>query len=173
MRQEKQLLLDELQEKIEGSPGIVVTKFDKLNSKATQQLRRSIKGTGGDCEVVKKSLLVKAVNAADLGMEENILDGHIAIMLSGDDPIETTKAVFQFAKENKDNLSIQGGFVEKVFYSAADMEKLSKLPGQNEMRAQFVGLLQAPLSKFLAVQHAVMTSVIHCLKNKAKADSEA
>lgn len=173
MRDDKQLLLDELKEKIEGAPGIIVTKFDKLNAKATQELRRSIKKTGGDCEVVKKRVFAKAIDAVELGIDPTILDGHVAIMFSGHDAIETTKAVFDFAKEKKDNLFITGGLIDGIFYSGSEMEKLSKLPGQNEMRSQFVGLLQAPLAKFLAVQQAVMTSVIFCLKNKAEADGGA
>jgi large subunit ribosomal protein L10 len=48
------------------------------------------------------------------------------------------------------------------------VELISKLPTLLEMRAQFLGLLEAPMTQTLGTIQAMLTSVIYCLDNKAK-----
>lgn len=169
MRKEKQLLLDELKGKIESSPGFVITQYNQLKAPDTTDLRDSVRKSGGDCEVVKKRVFLKAAISADLQVDPEMLDGHVAIMFTGEDSIATTKSTFEFSKKFKDNFKISGGYIDGKLLGATEMETLSKLPGKNEMRAELIGLFQAPLSKFLSIQQAVVTGVIHCLKNKAEA----
>ena len=54
-----------------------------------------------------------------------------------------------------------------AFCSASDVEQISKLPSKEEMRAQFLGTLEAPLSQTLGVIEALLTTVMHCLENKS------
>ena len=54
------------------------------------------------------------------------------------------------------------------FIQASDVERLSKLPSKDEMRAQFLSVLEAPMSQTLAVMEALLTSVPYCLDNKCK-----
>ena len=55
---------------------------------------------------------------------------------------------------------------------AEDVKAISELPSQDEMRAQFVGLLEAPMTQTLSVMQALLTSIMYCLENKAKAGQE-
>ena len=48
------------------------------------------------------------------------------------------------------------------------MVRLSLTASKDEMRAQFLGLLEAPLAQTLAVMDAVLSSVVYCLDNKSK-----
>ena len=52
--------------------------------------------------------------------------------------------------------------------TAADVEAIAKLPNLNEMRAQFLGLLEAPMAQNAQVVHAVLASVLYCLEEKGK-----
>ena len=65
-----------------------------------------------------------------------------------------------------------GGRFDGQLYTAAQVERLSTLPGKNEMRSQFLSTLEAPLSQTLAVIEALLTTVPHCLENKAKQTEE-
>ena len=49
---------------------------------------------------------------------------------------------------------------------------MSKLPSKDEMRAQFLGTLEAPMAQTLAVMDALLTSVVHCLNNKVQLDEQ-
>ena len=168
MRPEKQLLLDEIKDKIAGSKAIVLASYKRLEPNLTSKFRMNLAKTGGTLEVVKKRVLVKAAQAANVAFDPALLQGHIAVVFASQDPIQTTKVVYQFRQENEEVLEVIGGQFEGAICSASDVEQISKLPSKEEMRAQFLGTLEAPLSQTLAVIEALLTSVMHCLENKSE-----
>lgn len=172
MRKEKQLLLDEIKEKLDQSSAIVLTKYEKLNPHLSLDLRKSLIEAGGAFSVVRKRVFLKAAAEAGIELTEEQLEGHIGVAFAYQDPVSMTKAVYSFAKENKDNIEVLGGQFEGKMMSAADMKALSELPSQDEMRAQFLGLLEAPMSQTLSVMEALLTSVMHCLENKSQQGQE-
>lgn len=168
MRPEKQLLLDEIKDKIAGSKAIVLASYKRLEPNAAAHFRTDLAKTGGSLEVVKKRVLIKAAEVAGVALDPALLQGHIAVVFANEDPIQTTKTIYQFSQANEEVLEVIGGKFEGALCSAADVEQISKLPGKEEMRAQFLGTLEAPLSQTLAVIDALLTSVMHCLDNKSQ-----
>jgi large subunit ribosomal protein L10 len=169
MRPEKQFLLDDIKDRIEGSKAIVLASYRRLEPNASAKFRNDLASSGGSLEVVKKRVLIKAAQEAGLVLDPALLQGHIAVVFAIQDPVQTTKVVYQFCKENAEALSVIGGRFEGALCTAKDVEQISKLPSKDEMRAQFLGTLEAPLSQTLAVIEALLTSVIYCLDNKAEA----
>lgn len=168
MRQEKQLLLDEIKGKIDGSTALVLTRYSKLTPNDADGFRRSISEAGGAYAVVRKRVLVKAAEKGGIALDPEMLKGNIGVMFAYEDPLKPTKALFQFADKNKENFEILAGHFEGKLCSAADVKAISELPTQDAMRAQFLGLLEAPMSQTLAVMEALLTSIMHCLENKSK-----
>jgi large subunit ribosomal protein L10 len=168
MRPEKQFLLDEIKGKMDGSGAFILTRYQKMNPNMTSAFRFSLAKVGGDFEVVKKRILLKAANAAGVALDPAILAGHIAVIFALEDPVQTTKAVFKFKQDNEEVLEVIGGRFEGRLYSAKDVEQLSKLPSKQEMQAQFLGLLEAVPAQTLGVFDALLTSVMYCLENKSK-----
>jgi large subunit ribosomal protein L10 len=168
MRPEKQFLLDEIKEKIDGSKAMLLASYKRLEPNAAATFRSDLAKIGGSLEVVKKRVLIKAAQVAGVELDPTLLQGHIAVVFAGQDPIQTTKIVYQFSKENEEVLEVIGGRFEGALCSAQDIEQISKLPSKDEMRAQFLGTLEAPLSQTLAVIEALLTSVMHCLENKSQ-----
>jgi len=115
---------------------------------------------------------VKAAKEAGVDLDVDSLEGHIGIVLSGHDPLDTAKYVYKFSQDNDKVLEVIGGRFEGQLYNAAEMETLAKLPSKDEMRAQLLGVLQAPMSETLAVMDALVSSVVYCLDNKCKQASE-
>jgi len=116
-------------------------------------------------------MLLKAAEEIGVSFDGEPLPGHIGVIFTGEDAIETVKAVLQFSKDSGDVVKILMGRIDGQMYSVADVEKLSKLPGKDEMRAQFLGLLEAPMAQTLATMDALLCSVVHCLANKAEEES--
>jgi len=168
MRPEKQLLLDEIKDKIADAKAFVLASYKKLEPNSTSVFRTSLAQAGGSLEVVKKRVLIKAAKEAGLSLDPDLLEGHIAVVFATQDPIQTTKVVYQFIKDNEEVLAVVGGRFEGALCSAQDVEQISQLPSKEEMRAQFLGTLEAPLSQTLAVIEALLTSVMHCLENKSQ-----
>lgn len=169
MRKEKQLLLDEIQEQIEQYDSFVLVRYSKLPANAVHKLRGEVRQkAGGNVKVVKKRILRKA--AANLGITFDHFDteGHICVVLAGNDPVETTKMLSQFGKDHENATTIVGGRIEGVVYSAEKMDQLAKLPSKKELQAQLVSILEAPLSQTVSTIESLLVNVVCCIENQAK-----
>lgn len=168
MRTEKQLLKEEVKDKMTRYGSFVIMKYARLGANAANDFRREIGKMGGDIEVVRKRILLKAAEDAGIQLDDSLLEGHVGIVFLGNDPIETTKAVYKFSQDRDKVIQVLGGLFDGQLYQGADVERLSKLPGKDEMRAQLLSVFEAPMSQTLAVMEALLTSVMHCLDNKSK-----
>lgn len=166
MRPEKQLLLDDIKDRISAAQAVIVTRYSKLEPNKVAGFRMQLAQTGGSLSIVKKRLLLKASQAAGFTLNPDALDGHIAIIFLAEDPFSTTKIIYQFSNENEKVLEVLVGRYEGSMCSAEDVEQISKLPSRDEMRAQLLSAFEAPLAQVLAVTEALLTSVMHCLENK-------
>jgi large subunit ribosomal protein L10 len=166
MRHEKQFLLNEIKAQIDSSPSFLLMRYQNLSANKAAEFRREIGKIGGNVEVMRKRILVKAALAAGIQLDLKVLEGHIGLVFAGNDPIETTKFVFKFREENEKSISVVGARLDGQLYSGADIEKLSKLPGKDEMRAQLLSVFEAPMAQTLAVMDALLASVVYCLDNK-------
>lgn len=171
MRQEKQLLLDEVKGQIEQFNSFVIMSYAGLTANTANDFRREVAKSGGSVEVVRKRVLIKAAEAAGLTLDLEALPGHIGLVFTGKDPFETTKMVFKFSQDSNQAIQVVGGRFEGQLYSGPDVEALSKLPSKDEMRAQLLSILEAPMAQTLAVMDAILSSVVYCLENKCQQES--
>lgn len=168
MKSEKGLLKKEIKDKFDRFQSFVIMQYAGLNANAANEFRRQMGKAGGDVEVVRKRVLIKAAEDAGIPLDQASLPGHIGIVFLGQDPVETTKMVFKFSQDREKVIQVVGGRFDGQMYTGADVERLSTLPSKDEMRAQFLSVLEAPLSQTLAVFEALLTSVPYCLENKGK-----
>jgi large subunit ribosomal protein L10 len=171
MKQEKQLLLDEIKQQIEHYGTFVITNYAGVSANNMNQFRNQIASLGGEVQMIRKTVLAKAAEEAGMPLQVEDLKGHIGIVFAGKDPIETTKAVFKFSKENENAITVLGGRFDGRLYKGSEVEMMASLPGKDEMRAQLLGLFVAPLSETLSVMNAIMTSVLYCLENKSQQEA--
>ena len=168
MRQDKQLLLNEIKGQIEQYGSFVVMSYLKLKANKANNFRREVAKLGGNVEVMRKRVLMKAAEAAGISLDLSALPGHIGLVYAMNDPIEMTKFVIKFSQENEKSISVVGGRIDGQLYNATEVDALSKLPGKNEMRAQLLSVFEAPMAETLAVMEALLSSVVYCLDNKVK-----
>lgn len=171
MREEKQLLLDEVKGQIEEYGDFALFQYLGVSANAMGDFRTSIAKLGGEVQMIRKRILLKAASSAGVELDLSQLPGHIGLVYSGEDSVEMTKALFQFSKESESKLSVLGGRLDGKMYSGEQVEALSKLPGKDAMRAELLGLLIAPLSQTVAVVNALLTAVPCCLENMSKKES--
>lgn len=162
MRAEKQLLLDEIRDKIEGTSSFIVARYQGMTTEKARTFRDIVAQAKGEFEVVRKRVFLKAVQAAGLQLNVEILKGHIGVIFTDADPAELSKIALKYSEENEKAIQIIAGQIQGEIYSGEDLEALAKLPPLEELRAQFLGLLEAPMGQTLAVMDAVMTSVPYC-----------
>lgn len=168
MKQEKQLLLDDIQSQIVSEPSFFIAKYVKLTANRANDFRRQMAKAGVNFEVVRKRVLLKAANSAGVTLTLDTLPGHIGVLFTQNDPIESAKAVLKYSGDNDNCVELLAARVEGHMIGGDDVKQLAKLPSKKEMQAQFLGLLEAPMSQTLAVFEALLTSVVYCVDNKTQ-----
>ena len=172
MRQEKQFLLDEIRGHIEGSNAMVLFNYSGLGANQANDFRNEVAKVGGEVEMVRKTILVKAADELGISLDLDALPGHVGIVLAGEDTVAATKTVYKFRKDAGDKIEVIGGHFEGQVVDAQTVKQLSELPSKDEMRASLLGLFEAPMATTLATMEALLCSVCFALENKANAASE-
>lgn len=169
MRKEKELLLNEIKDKIDASTSMLVTSYSKLEPNQSWQLREELNKSGSVLEVVRKRVFLKAAEKSGLKIDESLLAGHIGVVfVTQPDAMPTAKAVFKFSGENANILQIVCGQIDGKIMPGAEIEVLSKLPGLDEMRAMFLGLLTSPMSHMLSVMEAAIAGPLSVIEKKSE-----
>ena len=150
MRKEKSYLLDEIKEKIEGSKSFILTSYKNVTPEESWSLRENLSKNSAEMEVVKKRILLKALKGFGIDCELPELTGHVAVVFTNEDPTETIKTVYEFSKTSE-KLKVIKGQIEGKKMAEEELNFLSTLPSLPELRAQFVGLIQAPMANLLSV----------------------
>ena len=166
MKKEKQYLLDEIQAQLQHSGSYIVAQYGAMSANKANEFRRHLAKVGGRFVVVKKRVFVKAAEKMGVSLSSDAFRGHIGLVLAGNEPVEVVKAVLRYSDENESLFSLLGGYVEGSTIGADDVKRIATLPSKDAMRAQFLGLLEAPMAGTLSVVEAVLTSVLHCINNR-------
>jgi large subunit ribosomal protein L10 len=168
MRPEKELLLNEIQEKIEASQAMVVATYDRLEPNRSWDLRGQLAQTGSLFEVVRKRVFLKAAERSGIKFDPDVLRGHVGVLfISQTDAIAPLKTLCKFSADNPQTLEVLCGRIEGRHCSGADMKELALLPGQDQMRAEFIALLVAPMSGLAATLEAILAGPLSVIEQKA------
>jgi len=171
MRDEKKLLLDAIKEKVDSASSLVVTKYKNITVSESWNFRNELSKNSSEMEVVKKRVFLKAFEKSGYKCTIEELDGQIAIIIIKDDPVGAIKAIFEFS-EQTEKLEVLRGEIDDKTYNKDDLLILSKLPSMNELRAEFLSVLEAPMSGTLSVIESLLTSVIYALEEKKKLEEK-
>jgi large subunit ribosomal protein L10 len=114
--------------------------------------------------VVKKTLLKKAFSELQYpGSELENLKGNVSIATSSQDEVAPAKALDAFIKDNE-MVSFVGGILEQQWIGADKVKALAKLPSRDQLIAQTVGTIKAPLSGFVNVLAGNLRGLVNVLK---------
>lgn len=173
MREEKQLLLDEVTEKLQNSKGFVIARYQGLTAQKARAFRDTIAGAKGDFEVVKKRVFAKAAKAAGIELKEVPMEGHVGVIFTSEDGLAISKITVKYGEDNDQAFKVLGGMIDGQFCTGSEVEQLTKLPSLDQLRAEILGLFAAPLSGTVGVVQSALTSLLYCMDEKAKKEGQA
>jgi len=164
-KQQKKEVLTGLADKIQRAKSIVFTSFNALTVKDNEELRLKLREVEGEYYVAKKTLLNLAFKNNPIeGLNVKDLDGKVATIFSYGDEVAPAKIVLGFRKDREDKIAFIVGVLEGRFLSQVEMESLAKLPSKQELYAQMVGSLNAPISGFVNVLAGNLRGLVNALK---------
>ena len=152
-RAEKEQLVSELKDKLEGAKSLYYTDFTGLNVKRMTELRRRLKRAGVDYVVIKNTLALRAVNESGLVGER--LKGPTGLVF-GTDPVAAAKVLTDFAKEFEQKPAVKGGMLDGKSVDAAQVKQLASLPSREQMLAELGAGLQSPMAAFVGALNGLL-----------------
>jgi large subunit ribosomal protein L10 len=152
-RAQKQVTIEALKGVLESSGAVVVTHYMGLTVAELTDLRLRLRKEGAAIQVVKNTLVQKALDGVAGEAGDTLFSGPVAIAY-GPDAVSAAKVTVAYAKEN-DKFKIVGGLLGQSQVLSEDaVRSLATLPSLDELRGKLVGLLQAPATKIAGVLQA-------------------
>ena len=168
-RTEKEQLVSELKEKIEGATALYYTDFTGLNVKRMTDLRRRLRKANVEYVVIKHTLALRAVNESGLVGER--LRGPTGLVVAKD-AVAAAKVITDFAKENDKKPAVKGGLFEGKAIDTAQVTKLASMPSREQMLAELGAGLMSPMAAFVGALNGLMYMMVGALE-ALKAQKEA
>jgi len=120
--------------------GLSAGKFDILRSKAREN--------GIYLHVVKNTLAKRALAGTQFECMGDALVGPLVLGFSLEDPGSVGRVIKDFAKDN-DKLVVKAVSIGGQLYGSKDIERLASLPSKEQALAMLMGVMKAPVSKFV------------------------
>jgi large subunit ribosomal protein L10 len=145
---EKEKDLEALKKDFEAAQNIFVAGFEKLTVQQDFELRKTIRGAGGNYKVVKNNLAAKASEGTPAEDIMSKLVGMTSMAYTSKDPVALAKALTGYAKANP-TFTFKAGMVEGRAIDVASIQDLANLPSREEILAKVLFLIQASAQRLV------------------------
>lgn len=144
-KEEKSRVIEDLTAQLSASNVVYVADISGLDAETTSNLRRACFKADIKLEVVKNTLLAKAMESVENNYGElpTVLKGNTAILIAenGNAP---AKVIKEFRKRS-DKPVLKGAYIhEAVFTGDNQLDALVALKSKDEVIGEIIGLLQSP-----------------------------
>lgn len=171
-RADKVAVVDEVRERFAEAEAVLFTEYRGLDVTEMADLRGRL--IDADCryKIFKNTLVRRALtdDAPDGVME--LLLGPTALAFCGKDPSAAAKALRTFADEHE-ALVIKGGILAGTLLSDGQVRDLADLPSRDELMAQMLGVLAAPLGSLASMMNNLigeMSGLVQALIDRSPTD---
>jgi len=172
MRPEKADIVSDLSDKLNSSPFMLVTDYQKMKVPQFGELRNRLSPVGAEVHVVKNSFLKRAMVTSGLPDVGEQLTGQTAVVTGNADVAPVAKILKTFAVEFK-IAALKIGVVDKAILSTKDVEALAELPPREVLLAQLLGLLLSPMSGLARLLNEPGASLARLLQAKSEKEGGA
>jgi len=156
----------QLRELLAEASTFFLVDFQGLSAGEMHKLRARVRAAGGRLLVAKNTLVQVVLKEHGIEGFEATLQGPTALVLVGEDPVAPAKALSDFAKEHpKDLPAAKGGRLQGSAVGPAALARIATLPSRDELYAQLVGVLQAPMAQLVGVLQAPERNLVSVIDN--------
>ena len=138
--------VSKLAAKMKEAKLILLADYRGINVADVTSLRNELRNANAEYSVIKNNITRRALAECGLeGLDEQ-LEGPTAVIMTNEDYLEPTKAIYNFTKDH-DFYKIKGGVVEGKVMSAEEIITLAKLPSREQLLSMLAGALLGNISK--------------------------
>jgi len=149
----------------------VAAEYRGLTVEEMTELRVKAREGGVFVKVAKNTLVRRAVEGTEYECMQEALTGPLLLAFSMDDPGAAARLVKDYSKDH-DKLIAKLVAVGGQLYDASELERLSNLPTYEQAIAILMGVMKAPIEKFvrtLAEPHAKLVRTVAAVRDAKQA----
>ena len=152
-RDDKKKDFEELRKALENANNVFVTGFEKMTVDQDYNLRKTIRGAGGNYKVVENNI---AEIASEGTPSEQVLKGlrGMTSIAFTNDPVALAKVLTTYAKTNP-AFTFKAGLVEGRAIDIKAINDLANMPSKDEIFAKLLYVINAPAQQLVTVMNAV------------------
>ena len=169
-KEQKQEALGAIAETLEGVNTVYLTDYQGLTVEQATGLRRAFREADVQYKVLKNTLLRRA--REEKGGFDDLYDqlhGPTAVAFTND-PAGPAKVLKKFLEDNDLEVPrFKGAYVDGAIYEEGQLDALAALKSKDELLADILGLLMAPITNVasaLGAQGSGLASVIQQISEK-------
>jgi len=165
MNPDKQYIIDELFERVNSSPFVLVVDYTGMTVPEFNELRSQLTENGAECHVAKNTYMRKALENAKLPDISEHLLGQTAFVTGEQDVCAAAKVVKTFAKKHK-KPEVKAGILDGDILDVTQIAALADLPSREVLLAQLLAVINAPASQLVRVINEPAASLARVIKAK-------
>ena len=143
---EKKEMMSQYEQWLKDSRAVVMVEYGKMTMKEVDALRAKARESGAELHVVKNTLFGIVMDQLGFGGKD-FLENSSLVGFAFNDAPALAKVVSDAAKS--DVFTIKGGILGRNLMTAEDIKALASMPPLPVVRAQLLGLLNAPASRLV------------------------
>ncbi|MGI6380358.1 MAG: 50S ribosomal protein L10 [Anaerolineae bacterium] len=162
----KEELLAQYQEELAQAEALIWGHNRGMGVVDAESLRQNLREVGAKAMVVKNTLLRLALEEQGSPWDPDMMQGANLVTFASGDLGQATKAVVEFARTHERVFAIKGGMISGTIIDGDGVKALSELPSREQLLAQVVGGVQAPLTGLVGVLSGVMRGLVTVLHGR-------
>ncbi len=169
--EQKKAVVAEMADAASKALAAVAAEYRGLTVEEMTELRAKAREGGVFLKVAKNTLVRRAVEGTEYECMQESLTGPLLFAFSMDDPGAAARLVKDYSKDH-DHLIAKLVSVGGQLYDASELERLSSLPTYDQAIAILMGVMKAPVEKFvrtLAEPHAKLVRTVAAVRDAKEA----
>ena len=130
----------------------------------TNEFRRELHAKSIRLEIIKNSLLRRAVSDRPLGVLARELTGPTALVTGGESLVDVAKVIEPWLPKLKGRLKVCGAVLEGEYLDAQAAAGLAKMPTKREMHGRVAGVIRSPGANLAAAVLSGGARIAGCVK---------
>ncbi len=161
-KSQKEQDLAELTQKLKEAKSVVLAEYRGTTVKDIESFRKQMRGEQIFAKVYKVSLIRKALEANGIDASSIDYKAPVILAISEDDETAPARLVKTISKEVK-TIGVLSGVLDNHLVDKIQVLALADLPSKDQLRAQVVGTINAPISGFVNVLAGNVRSILNVL----------
>lgn len=161
----KKVIVDQLLERVNASPFVLVVDYGGMTVPQLSELREKLAEGQSEMHVAKNTFMRTALKQSGAPDISEHLNGQTAFITGESDVCAAAKAVKDFAKKSK-LAEFKSGVLDGKVLEVSEIEALADLPSREVLLATLLGVINQPAAKLVRTINEPGSSLARVLAAK-------